>query len=73
MEGKNIKLGNVKFVTDKGYGFITSENKDYFFHATDNKLVDINELEIGTIVEFIVTEDKRGNRASRMIVVENIS
>lgn len=24
-----------KIVTDKGFGFITSEKKDYFFHRSD--------------------------------------
>jgi len=72
LEGRNIKVGKVKFVTDKGYGFITSDNKDYFFHAKDNKLIDLKELIPGTLVEFILIEDTKGVKASRMIVMENI-
>lgn len=72
MEGRNIKVGKVKFVTDKGYGFITSDNKDYFFHAKLNRMIDFATIRPGCMVEFIAEENEKGPTAARMIVVNDL-
>jgi CspA family cold shock protein len=57
--------GNIKKLTDKGFGFITQEGgeKDLFFHSS--ALVDVNfdELREGDAVTFEVEESDKGPRA----------
>lgn len=49
---------------DKGFGFITGENKvDYFFHRSSLKNVNLDELEKGRAVEFEDAEGTKGPRA----------
>jgi len=55
----------IKRLTDKGFGFITSEDqdKDLFFHG--NSLVDVqfSELEVGDEVSFDVEQSDKGPNA----------
>ena len=55
----------IKRLTDKGFGFITSEDqdKDLFFHS--NSLVDVqfSELEVGDEVTFDVEKSEKGPNA----------
>ena len=57
-----------KVIADRGFGFITSEDrKDYFFHrdALDSSL-DFDRLVGGENVEFEIEQSPKGPRASRV-------
>lgn len=60
----NMK-GEIKRLTDKGFGFIAPEgqDKDVFFHSSS--LVDVTypELKVGDIVTFEVEDSEKGPRA----------
>lgn len=57
--------GQIKKLTEKGFGFITAEGmgKDLFFHS--NSLVDVsyNELREGDTVSFDVEDSPKGKNA----------
>ena len=57
--------GTIKKLTDKGFGFITREDsdKDLFFHATELKGVEYNDLREGDSVTFEVVEADKGPAA----------
>lgn len=64
--------GTIKKVTDKGFGFIASDDsdKDIFFHATalaDG--VDFNSIREGDNVEFDIEETDKGQNAVNVTVV----
>jgi cold shock CspA family protein len=62
-------LGEIKMVTDKGYGFIKGEKgKEYFFHRSDFD-GDWEQLRAETekiFVEFIVETSNKGPRAAKV-------
>ncbi len=63
-----MKKGTVKFFNEsKGFGFITEENSkdDYFVHVSG--LVD--EIKDGDVVEFELTEGKKGLNAVNVKIV----
>jgi CspA family cold shock protein len=55
----------IKRLTDKGFGFIASENsdRDLFFHS--NNLVDVqfSELQVGDEVTFDIEQSEKGPNA----------
>ncbi len=53
---------------DKGYGFISREGqeKDLFFHREDLVGVTFEELKIGDVLSFEVTEKERGPAATKV-------
>ena len=57
--------GQIKRLTDKGFGFITPEgqDKDVFFHSS--ALIDVTypELKVGDNVTFEVEDSEKGPRA----------
>jgi len=57
--------GTIKTLTDKGFGFISTEesDKEIFFHS--NSLVDVSydELKTGDTVEFETEDSEKGPRA----------
>lgn len=57
--------GNIKRVTDKGFGFISVEGqeKDIFFHFSALVNVDFNSLQEGDAVEFEVEDAPKGPQA----------
>lgn len=57
--------GTIKKLTDKGFGFITREDsdKDLFFHATELKGIEYNDLREGDSVTFEVVEADKGPAA----------
>lgn len=57
--------GVIKKLTEKGFGFISSEgqNKDIFFHAKSLIGVPFNELKEGTAVTFDIEESPKGPNA----------
>jgi cold shock protein len=64
--------GTVKwFNADKGYGFITQNNgPDLFVHYSEIQGRGFRSLNEGDVVEFEVTEGKKGKQASAVTVVE---
>lgn len=63
-----MKKGTVKFFNEtKGFGFITEENSstDYFVHISGL----IDEIKQGDVVEFELTEGKKGLNAVNVKVI----
>jgi len=60
--------GTIKKLTDKNFGFITTEesDRDLFFHA--NELVDVSfdELREGDAVSFEVSDTPKGQAATQV-------
>lgn len=57
--------GKIKwFSTVKGYGFITSNNIDYFVHISDKK--DNDEFQDGDDVEFSIAQTEKGFAAKNI-------
>lgn len=71
MEKQNVKIGKVKFVTDKGYGFIDGGDQDYFFHAKHNRMINFESIKPGCMVEFISEETAKGTMAVRMLIIND--
>lgn len=57
--------GTIKKLTDKGFGFITSESmgKDLFFHSNGLVGVSFDELREGDSVSFETEESPKGMNA----------
>ncbi len=58
--------GSIKRLTDKGFGFIASDespDKDIFFHSSALQGVEYNDLNEGDAVTFDVEESEKGPRA----------
>lgn len=53
-----------KLVQEKGYGFVSGEKGDVFFHCTAVENVRFEELELGQTVSYEIEMDKRGPRAT---------
>lgn len=61
----------VRFNSEKGYGFIKSEDgKDVFFHHTALAMKGFRTIEPNTEVEFDVEETEKGLRASNVRKVD---
>lgn len=65
--------GTVKwFNGDKGYGFVTQENgPDLFVHYSEIQTSGFRTLNEGDVVEFEVTEGKKGKQASAVTLVKS--
>ena len=63
--------GTVKwFNSDKGYGFITQEEgPDLFVHYSAIQGSGYRSLNEGDLVEFEITDGKKGKQASDVVVV----
>ena len=67
-ENKKMSKGTVKFFNDtKGFGFIVEDetNKEHFVHISGL----IDEIREGDVVEFDLTEGKKGLNAVNVKVV----
>ena len=66
MQGK-IK----KVISGKGFGFIENEgsDKDIFFHKSNLKGIDFEDLNEGTIVEFDLQDGQKGKEAVNITIV----
>ena len=64
--------GTVKmFSAEKGFGFITTEqHKDVFFHFSELVMEGYKTIEQGAKVEFEVIDTDRGQRAVKVVKVE---
>jgi cold shock CspA family protein len=51
--------GKIKFITDKGYGFITTAQGDVFFHATRTR-TPIELLQVVQQIEFVEAVGRDG-------------
>lgn len=60
--------GTIKTLTDRGFGFIAREGeaKDLFFHSKDLNGVTYDELKVGDVVSFEVTEGQKGPAATNV-------
>ena len=60
--------GTIKTLTDRGFGFIAREGevKDLFFHSKDLVGVTFDELKVGDMVTFEITEGQRGPAATNV-------
>ena len=63
-----MQEGTIARLTDRGFGFISreGEEKDLFFHSSDLKNVEFNDLKEGDKVTFEVTEGEKGPRATNV-------
>jgi len=63
-----MEEGKIARLTDRGFGFISreGEEKDLFFHSSDLKNVEFNDLKEGDKVTFDVTEGEKGPRATNV-------
>ncbi len=54
--------GTIKTLTDRGFGFISREGveKDLFFHSKELVGVTYDELKVGDVVTFEVTQGEKG-------------
>ena len=61
-----MQEGTIARITDRGFGFISreGEEKDLFFHSSDLKNVEFNDLKEGDKVTFEVTDGEKGPRAT---------
>lgn len=57
-----------RLITDRGFGFIAreGEEKDLFFHSSELKDVEFNELNEGDKVTFEVSEGQKGPNATNV-------
>lgn len=57
------KEGIIAFISDKGYGFITSESlsKNTYFHASSVKNSIFSDLKPGSKVSFVLDKNMRGD------------
>jgi CspA family cold shock protein len=69
----NRTKGTVKwFNGDKGFGFITQEGgDDLFVHYSEIQSAGYRSLDEGAIVEFEITQGKKGLQASAVTVVNS--
>jgi len=58
--------GTIARLTDRGFGFIAQEGEenDIFFHASELKDVDFNDLKEGDKVTFETTDGPKGLSAT---------
>ena len=62
--------GNIKRLTDKGFGFISTESgKDIFFHQSALVGVALQDLREGQRVSFTVGQGPKGPRAEDVRLV----
>ncbi len=68
---ESMPRGTVKwFNREKGYGFITpEERKDVFVHYTGIEGEGFRNLEEGQVVEFEITQGQKGPQAQNVRVV----
>lgn len=58
-----MPAGTIKKLTDRGFGFITTEGGELFFHMSAVQGCTYEELSEGQTVEFTVGQGPKGPRA----------
>ena len=61
--------GTIKKLTDKGFGFIDTENGDIFFHHSNVEGTQYEMLQEGQRVEFTEGQGPKGPRAENVKVI----
>ncbi len=61
--------GQIKKLTDKGFGFIAGESGEIFFHQSSLQDVRFEELREGQTVEYEEGQGPKGPRAENVRVV----
>ena len=63
-----MQEGTIARLTDRGFGFIAreGEEKDLFFHSSELKNVQFNDLREGDKVTFEVAEGPKGLNATNV-------
>jgi len=63
-----MQEGTISRLTDRGFGFITreGEEKDLFFHSSELKGVEYNDLKEGDKVTFEVADGPKGPNATNV-------
>ncbi len=61
--------GQIKKLTDKGFGFIAGESGELFFHQSSLQDVRFEELREGQTVEYEEGQGPKGPRAENVRVV----
>lgn len=68
-----ILSGKVKFFSEKkGYGFIESNQKQYFFHFSELQMEGYKTIETGESVEFTPASGQKGERATCVTISKNV-
>lgn len=57
------------FSTEKGYGFVECEGKDYFIHFKEINMDGYKNLSAGEKVSFIPSKSPKGHVATQLTVV----
>lgn len=60
-----------RLMKEKNYGFIRSENKDFFFHASSLKNARFQDLRVNQEVTFEDVETEKGFRAEDVFIVSS--
>jgi len=60
-----MKNGKIQKLTDRGFGFIAYDDseKDLFFHSSELKNVQYNDLKEGDAVSFEIADGPKGPNA----------
>ena len=66
-----MPVGKIKkLVSDKGFGFISGDRNDLFFHHSAVEGTPFESLKEGQTVEYTVGQGQKGPRAENVRVVE---
>lgn len=60
--------GTIKKLTDKGFGFISGDGEEIFFHMSALQNARFEDLREGQAVEFTVGQGPKGSRAENITV-----
>ena len=63
IEKQQVYSGTIKQLTDKGFGFIVTDETDVFFQYNQLKGVTFDELRIGDSVSFMIEDNPKGTQA----------
>jgi CspA family cold shock protein len=58
-----------KVVSEKGYGFITTQKGDVFFHCSELRDVAFTDIKAGDHVQFDDDQGPKGSRAKNVRVI----
>lgn len=59
-----------KLVTDRGFGFVESDNGELFFHHSEVQGTTFEDLQEGQTVEFEIGQGRKGPCATSVRLVE---
>jgi cold shock protein len=62
--------GTIKKLAEKGFGFISSDGGDVFFHMSSLSELRFEDLSVGQKVEYEIGDGPKGPRAENVRVVD---